>query len=295
MKSNAIEAVVILHNPVSTGDSLKNARKLRHDLRKAQFSNPIILIGTKYRRHAEKIAANYAVENKRILLVSSSGDGGYHEMINGVLLQKSSTIIAGLLPSGNANDHHHAMARASIVEQILQNKSRPADIIRVTSKISGKNWVRYAHSYVGIGISPVIGKELNKKKLNIFNEKMILLKQLMVFENVRIIQNGKRKKITSLICSNISRMSKALKIAKDSDPNDGKFEVTIINPGSRGAIFIALFKAVTLGLEQKQSVSEYSFESIKQLPIQLDGEIYMIDPHSKVDIHIVKHGLNIII
>lgn len=295
MKKSGIQEVVILYNPKSTGDSLKNARKLRHDLRNAQFTDPITLTATKYRRHAEKIAAKYAVRNKRILLVSSSGDGGYHELINGILTQKSSKVIAGLLPSGNANDHYRAMATTSMVEQILNNKPRPVDIIQVTSKIKGKPWVRYAHSYAGIGISPVIGKELNKKELNIFNEKIILLKELFVFKNIRIMQNGQQKKITSLICSNISQMSKALKVAKDSDPDDGKFEVTIIKPGSRGALFTALFKAITLGLEEKQSVGEYSFGSIKQLPIQLDGEIYLIDPESKVDIIIVKQGLTIII
>jgi diacylglycerol kinase (ATP) len=295
MKKDDITEVVILYNPNSTGDSLKNARQLRQDLRNAQFSLPISLVGTKYRRHAEKLATKYAAQNQPILLISSSGDGGYHELINGVLAQKSSKIITGLLPSGNANDHYRAMSETPIVEQILHNEPRVVDVIRVTATVNGKEWVRYAHSYVGIGISPVIGRELNKKELNIFNEKFILLKELLVFKNVRIKQKGRTQKITSLICTNISQMSKALKIAKDSSPNDGKFEVTIITPGSRFAIISALFKAVTLGLEEKQSVSEYSFETIKRLPIQLDGEIYMIDNQSKVTIQILHRGLSIII
>ncbi len=291
----AIDQVVIIYNPNSTGNGAENAKKLRDELRKASFNKTVRLMQTKYKGHAERIAQSYAGKDQMTLLISSSGDGGYHELINGILSSDTGNVIAGLLPSGNANDHFSAVGNGSVIKDIMTNNPRRVDVLRLDSTVKGRPWTRYAHSYIGMGISPVIGKELNKIKLNFFNEKLILIRQLLSFNNVRIVVDGKKVRITSIIFANISTMSKVLTVAKSGKIDDGKFEINIIAAGSKMKIFARLFQASTLGLNEDRSAKEFKFKTVKSSPIQLDGEVYTLDADADVTVRIVHEALDIII
>ena len=295
MPKRAIDEVVIIYNPNSTGNSAENAKKLRDELKEHSFKNNVRLMPTKYSGHAEKIAESYAKKDQVTLLVSSSGDGGYHELINGILKSGATNVISGLLPSGNANDHFSAIGSESVVQDIIKNTSRQIDVLRIDSTLNGRPWTRYAHSYIGMGVSPVIGKELNKIKLNAFNEKIILVRQLLSFDNVRIAIGGKKVRIISIIFANIPTMSKVLKIAKSGAVDDGKFEINKIEAGSRAKIFLQLFQASTMGLKEDRSAKTYTFKTIKSSPIQLDGEVYRLDSHSDVTISVEHQALTTII
>ena len=295
MTKQLIDEVVIIYNPKSTGNSALNARRLRQDLKDLSFKQKVTLRPTKYAKHAEKMAETYAKKNKRTLLVSSSGDGGYHELINGILKVPKTRVMAGLLPSGNANDHFSAIGSPNVAVDIVAGKVRQVDVLKIESTMNGRPWVRFAHSYIGIGISPVIGRELNKIELNAFNEKIILIRQLMSYDYVSIKVGERKKRLTSLVFANIPTMSKVLTVAKKSRIDDGKFEISSIEAGSKPQIFSRLFQASTLGLKEQSSKSSYEFSTIKPLPIQLDGEVYTIDSDSKVTVTCVHDGLSVII
>jgi len=295
MNKRTLDEVVIIYNPHSTGDSEFNAKKLRDELKELSAKQKVTLLATKYPRHAEKIATDYARKKQRTLLISSSGDGGYHELINGIMASGSSNVVAGLLPSGNANDHFSAVGSQDVAKDIIASRSRYIDVLKVEATMNGRPWVRYAHSYVGIGISPVVGKELNKKKLNPLNEKVILLRQLAVFTHVSILLNGHKTRVTSLICANVNTMSKVLKISTKDNLNDGKFEVNLIKTKSTLHTIGRIIQATTLGLSEESSVASYSFDTINPTPIQLDGEIYRLDSHSKVTVSAVSDTLSVII
>jgi len=245
MAANTIDEVVIIYNPNSTGNGAKNAKQLQTDLKKQSYDRKVTLIETQYANHAEAIASSYAMKKQKTLLISSSGDGGYHEMINGILSVSSKNVIAGLLPSGNANDHFSAVGTQHVADDIVKGKVRPIDVLKIEATVNGRPWTRYAHSYAGIGISPVIGKELNKIKLNAFNEKIILIRELFSFGYVKVMIDGHVKKITSLIFANVSTMSKVLKLSKKNDVTDGKFEVSMIEAGSKQQIVGRIFQAST--------------------------------------------------
>lgn len=295
MTQQKINEVVIIYNPNSTGNSVQNAKDLRDDLKQKAYKEKVRLLPTRYPKHAEKIAETYAKKNQTTLLISSSGDGGYHELINGIMKTSTKNIIAGLLPSGNANDHFSAIGTESVADEIIAQTSRKIDVLRIDATVKGQPWTRYAHSYIGIGISPVIGRELNKTDLNPVNEKIILMRQLLSFHNVRVIIKGKKVRLTSLIFANIQTMSKVLKVAKKGSVNDGKFEVSTIKAGTKLQMLSRLFQASTLGLKEETSTSEYHFKTIRSTPIQLDGEIYTLDSHSNVTVSVVHEGLTIII
>jgi diacylglycerol kinase family enzyme len=296
MATRKIDEVVIIYNPKSTGNSADNAKRLRAELKEHSFKTPVKLFPTKHRGHAEEIAKRYADKKQVTLLISSSGDGGYHELINGILRSGAKNIIAGLLPSGNANDHFSALGDKDFpIDAIIHQHPRKVDVLKLEATMNGRPWTRYAHSYIGLGISPVIGRELTKTKLNFFNEKIILMRQLLAFDDIRIEIKGKRVRIMSLIFANIPTMSKVLKIAKKGKVNDGKFEVNIIKAEGQLGMFARLFQASTLGLKETSSVKQFTFKTIRPTLIQLDGEVFTLDSESTATVSVVSEALKVII
>lgn len=295
MNAGTIDQVVIIYNPHSTGNGKANATSLRDELGRRQPKLPVTLKQTEHAGHAEEIAREYASSDQRILLVSSSGDGGYHELINGILLSGARNVITGLLPSGNANDHFTAVSSGTAIDDIIAGSTRKIDVIKVTSTIDGQPWVRYAHAYAGIGLSPTVGRQLTKTKLNAVNEKWILLKNIFTYRHVTIVVGGNKRSYSSLVFSNIGQMSKVLQVAKDSSVTDGKFEVSAVNRQSKLRLFLYLFKAATIGLEENSSVSSFEFETTKKTLIQLDGEVYGLDAKCKVRVEAPQESLEIIV
>ncbi len=290
-----ISQIIIIFNPNSTGNSKKNAQELRESLKKEMPGSVKISIkSTSYAGHAEKIAGSYAKQTSATLVVSSSGDGGYNEVINGALSHYPNNVFTSVLPSGNANDHFNAVANNNLITDILNNNYRTMDVLKVTSIINKKLWHRYAHSYVGIGLTPVIGKQLTSVDLNWFNEKWLLIKYLFKFKYSKVIVNGQVVKYSSLVFSNVDRMSKVLRLSDEASINDGKFEINSIKHQSKFTLLLYLFRAATLGLSESVSKKSFTFTTINPLLVQLDGEVYTLDVDSKVLVESVPKVLKII-
>ena len=286
--SRTFKKILIIYNPKS------NAKQLYNDLRESSCRADIQLVQTTHAGHAEEIAQEYADTTDLTLLVSSSGDGGYHELINGVIASANEQLVTAVLPSGNANDHHRAVGSKNIVTSIVAGDFRRIDVIKISSKIGGRDWSRYAHSYIGLGLTPAVGKQLTKTDLNFFNEKILLLKYLFRYTHVTIRHNEVRRRLSSLVFSNISQMSKIIKIAKASTVDDGKFEISAIIYRSKLRVLLALIKSTTFGLGESGSFSDYSFETIRRTLVQLDGEVYTIDKKSDVHIESVAGALQML-
>ena len=290
------DEIVVIYNPNSTGDGKKNAEQLQHDIGLHDSNLLVTLRQTDHAGHAEQMAHDYALLDKRYALISSSGDGGYHELVNGVIASGATNIMVGLLPSGNANDHYNAVAEDSnIVDNCINANSRTIDAIKVSSTVNGKPWVRYAHSYAGIGLSPTIGKQLTKSNLNIFNEKWLVAKYLFTYTHATVRIDGIKKRFSSLVFSNIDQMSKVLKLSQSSQIDDGKFEISAISYRTKFHVIWMLLKSATVGLEELGSFQSYSFQTTKRLLIQLDGEVYTLDADSNVTVESISHPLHTIL
>lgn len=288
---STIKKIIIIYNPNSTGNGELNAKELQEKL--AGLPIHVTLQPTNFAGHAEEIARDEAAANET-MLISSSGDGGYHEIINGILshAKQANTLIAGLLPSGNANDHYHAVHAGDLVERIGRGDIKKVDVLKVTIN----DWTRYAHSYIGIGLTPHIGEKLTEAKLNPFNEVWLTIRHYFSSRPVKIRTNTGIHHYDSLVFSNIERMSKHLTLSTRAKIDDGKFEVTGSRTGSVGTLMKHLFKASITGLtDEAAHVSEYSFTSIRPLSIQLDGEVFHFQADSFVTISIESKVLNCII
>ncbi len=291
------EEIVVIYNPKSTGESKENAEMFRQKVLLLDSSQSVTLRTTEHKGHAEELVNDYVGdEKKKIAIISSSGDGGYHELINGVLSKEAVNISVGVLPSGNANDHFNALSdMETIVRNCVSGETRLVDSIRMTTRSKNNSWERYAHSYIGIGLSAVTGKQLTKADLNAVNEKWIFIKYLFRYTHVKIRIDGKKYRYSSLVFSNIEQMSKILKVSQKSSVSDGKFEVSRVPYKNTFYMLWMIIKSATTGLEEHGLYASYSFETIKSTPVQLDGEVYDIDPDSSVRVESIPRKLRTVL
>jgi len=273
--------IIILYNPVSTGDSQQNAedlkQKLTHSLSK---QTKIELFPTQYAGHAEEVGAKYGSASET-LLVSSSGDGGYNELINGVLAVKNNTAAVCVLPSGNANDHYHATEGSDVAQMIIHGKTRMIDVLQIAGTKDGQQWSRYAHSYIGAGVTAYIGKKLTEADLNPINEKWLVLKYLVKFGHVSLkVDSWGHKRFYrygSFVIGNIDKMSKIIKLDKNSSITDGKLEVYAVRSSSFSGLLKAVVKQTISNSKLTDRTDEVKIVSKKRLEVQCDGEVFLLD------------------
>lgn len=289
--------IAIIYNPISTGSSERLARDLEKRLRADLPGQAIELIGTEYKGHGSELAYSIAMASKRPLIISSSGDGGYHEVINGAMRAQNEGAhpTTGVLPAGNANDHHRNLHDEDIVSKIKQQKSTKIDLLKMNGISKGEKVELYAHSYIGLGLTPFVGKELNKTKLNAMAETWVVIRALLSLRSVKLKMNGIVGRYESIIFSNVDTMSKYLSVSQSSSMTDGKFEVTIFGHRSKLQLIATLLKASTHGVKEDHRVGEFSLQTVHKTLVQADGEVIVLDAKSNIDIIVQPQVLSCIV
>lgn len=291
---STFSSITIIFNPNSTGESKAAAEELKGDLGKF-FSGPIDLIATQYAGHAEELAGAAVGKGEAPLIISSSGDGGYQEVINGVMAAGRTGAICAVLPAGNANDHAAATQRASLVELIERRSIKPLDLLSVTTTgKTGPPQTRFAHSYVGLGLTPTVAVELNRHTLSTLKELVIVLKTFWQYQPFQIQIEGRTLTLDSVIMSNINRMAKVMTLDEESSVSDGVFEVNIFKHSHKIRLLAHLLKAATRGLSPEQRVSQFAFTTLKPIPMQLDGEVQELPAATLVTITSKRQALQVI-
>lgn len=282
----SFDSISIIYNPNSTGDGAKNAKALKSSLEKYLPKITIKLHKTKYAGHAEELAYEIAKYASRPLIISSSGDGGYNEVVNGAIKAQNEGAkpICAVLASGNANDHSRTLQNSSLNKSIRYGKTKQIDLLKIKLSKGNDSKERYAHSYIGLGLTPVVAVELNKTDLNAFKELMIVLRTFYKYRPFKIKHNDKVLKLDSIIFANIGEMAKVLTVSKEFKPDDGYFEIVTFKHRQKRKLLARLFKATVTGLEPTKKVKSYKFKAIKKMPAQLDGEVININSYTKVTI-----------
>lgn len=283
----------IIYNPNSTGRGKAMATKLQRRLKKRYPADTVELIPTEYAGHAEELAYSLACDNRHPLVVSVSGDGGYHEVVNGAAkaMEEGKIIAVSLLPAGNANDHYHSVHKDDIYTAIKHETPRGIDLLKITVVHNNKITIRRAHSYIGLGLTPAVGRELTASKLNAFKEAWIVVKGLLQPHYIQIKRNGQQQSFDSITISNIERMAKMLILADSSQINDGLFEVNEVPHVSRLHLYNFLRRAVTHSIDDAQQMKRYVFTTVDSTDIQCDGEIIHVPSDARVTITINEQQL----
>lgn len=275
---STVHSVVVIYNPLSTGSAHQDALDFCAKVRASGI--PAKAVPTKRAGHAKTLAKHYAERATPTMIVSASGDGGYNEVINGVLKSKNPTAIVGVLPSGNANDHYNFMHRGNTVRRITRNDYEQIDVLKIHFGSS----YRYAHSYIGLGMTPQIGEQLTSERPSRLKEKWIVLRNLTKIRAVKITVNGHTQRYDHLVFSNIARMSKILRVADHGTMHDGEFEIVGTRSGSLLTLIAHLFHAASFGAKAHDHAESFAFTVERDAKAQLDGEVIVLKKGTAVTI-----------
>lgn len=287
-----IDSVLVVFNPGSTGDADALARELRDALASARPGLPVELRPTEYAGHAREIAREAASGGGHPLVVSASGDGGYNEVINGILDVPGTGAAAAVLAAGNANDHRRVTARRPLAEAIVADEPERMDVLELRR---GDLPPRYAHSYIGFGLTPVVALQIEKGGKGTVREVVSTVRSFWAFTPFEVqFSTGHRKRIDNLVFANIGEMAKVAELSEDSRPDDGVFEVVLLEHRPKWRQLGIAVKAALSGLGRQPATSEFRFTVCGPMPVQIDGEVDDVEAGTEVRVCCVPGALRII-
>ncbi|NMI00402.1 diacylglycerol kinase family protein [Pseudonocardia acidicola] len=290
----AFDSVVIVFNPNSTGDAERLANQLGTALSRRRPELPVELRPTERAGHAREIAREVA-SSGRPLIVSVSGDGGYNEVVDGVMQAPGARAVCAVLAAGNANDHRRVTRERPLADSILAGEVRRMDLLRLTVGDGPGAVTRYAHSYIGLGITPVVALELEKGGKGSFREIVTTIRAFARFRPFEIeVADGPRS-FDSLVFANIAEMAKYATLSAGGRPDDGRFEVVLLPHTAKWRVLGTALKAAFRGLGRQPSVGDYRFRTIKPMPLQIDGEVMELDAGSPVTVDIAAGALETVV
>jgi diacylglycerol kinase family enzyme len=264
---------------------------VRDDLRRQLPDLPVTFQPTRYPGHARELA-HAAAGSGRPLIIAVSGDGVYNEVVNGIMDVDGSRAVSAVAAAGNANDHRRSTRRMPLVAAILDGRARHLDLLRLTVRTRGAWWSRYAHSYVGLGLTPLMAIGLNNDMKGTVMELISVMRTFNRLEPVEIsTAAGERALFDSLVFANVARMAKYGRVSNSGRPDDGLFEVVSCPHRGRWRIALMVLRAATVGLGKQPRISHCEFVTTKATPLQIDGEVIHLDANSQVIIDCVFHAL----
>ncbi|MFP5022678.1 diacylglycerol/lipid kinase family protein [Pseudonocardia phyllosphaerae] len=287
-----IDSVLVVFNPGSTGDAGPRAGRLRDELAAARPELPVTLRPTEHAGHAREIAREAARGTGRPLVVSASGDGGYNEVVNGIMDVPGTGAAAAVLAAGNANDHDRVVSRRPLTEAILDGRTEPIDLLEL---VLGDAEPRYAHSYVGFGLTPVVALQIENGGKGTLREVWTTLRAFWRFTPFDIeFADGQRRRIDNLVCANIGEMAKYAELAEGARPDDGRFEVVLLEHRPKWKQLAIAVRAALRGLGPQPATAEFRFTAIDPMPVQVDGEIDDVAAGSTVRVRCAAGALQVV-
>jgi diacylglycerol kinase family enzyme len=282
---------VIIFNPHSTGHAPERAEELRRELARRLPTVPLDLRPTQHAGHARDLAREAAATG-RPLIVSVSGDGGYNEVVDGVMQAGNDSAVCAVRAAGNANDHRRVTRQRPLADAIVAGAVRRIDLLRLTVGTGPAALVRYAHSYIGVGLTPVVAVDLEKGGKGSWKEILSVVRAFSRFRPFPIrLEDGRRRSIDSLVFANISEMAKYALLSDDSRPDDGRFEVITQRRTGKLRVLGTVLRAATQGLGRQPSATHYAFTTLAPMPLQLDGELMELEADTPVAVDIAPRAL----
>jgi diacylglycerol kinase family enzyme len=285
------DRIVLIYNPQSTGDAPRQAEELHADLTSRFPQVPVVMRPTEHAGHARDLARD-AAQAGRPLIVSVSGDGGYNEVVDGVMQAGNDHAVCAVKAAGNANDHRRTTAERPLVDAVVAGEVRRIDLLRLTIGDGNDTRTRYAHSYIGMGLTPVVAIDLEKGGKGSFKEIVSVVRTFAGFRPFTIqLESGGRRRFDSLLFANISEMAKYATLSETGRPDDGRFEVITLLHTAKWRILGVALRAATRGLGPQPTAEHYAFTTLKPIPLQLDGELLTLDAATPVRIDIAPRAL----
>lgn len=290
--AEAIDSVLVVFNPGSTGDAGAVAARLRDELAAARPELPVTLRPTEYAGHARDIAREAASAGGRPLIVSASGDGGYNEVVNGIMDVPGTGAAAAVLAAGNANDHERVTARRPLAEAVLDGRTERLDLLELRC---GDAPPRYAHSYIGFGLTPVVALQIEQGGKGTLAEVWTTVRSFWAFTPFDVeFADGQRRRIDNLVFANIGEMAKIAELSEDSRPDDGRFEVVLLEHRPKWKQLAIAVRAALRGLGRQPATAEFRFTVCGPMPVQVDGEVDDVRAGTEVRVRCAAGVLSVV-
>jgi diacylglycerol kinase (ATP) len=283
------DAVEIVYNPNSTGNATERAQELADELTERAPDLPVTLRPTERAGHGREIARD-AARSGRPLVVSVSGDGGYNDVVNGLMQADTDEVFAAVLAAGNANDHRRVTKERPLADAIIDGETSRLDLLRMS--VDDGREPRYAHSYIGLGITPVVALELEKGGKGSFREVLSTIRSFRHFRPFEIDTDSGRVRFDSVIFANIQEMAKFAVLSEEGSTDDGRFEVVILRHTAKWRVLFTAAKAALRGLGPQPTAREYRFRTLDPMPAQVDGEVTEFERGVAVAVEIVPGAVN---
>jgi len=287
-----IDSVLLVFNPGSTGDADVLAEALRDELAEARPELPVRLRPTEYAGHAREIAREAASGPGRPLIVSASGDGGYNEVVNGIMDVPGTGAAAAVLAAGNANDHDRVTSRRPLAEAVLDGRTEPMDLLELHR---GDDPPHYAHSYIGFGLTPVVALQIEKGGKGTLREIVTTVRSFWAFTPFEVeFAAGDRRRIDNLVFANIGEMAKVAELSETSRPDDGRFEVILLEHRPKWRQLAIAVRAAVRGLGRQPATREFGFTTCGPMPVQIDGELSDVAAGTAVRVRCAAGALHVV-
>ena len=290
--SRPFDAVEIVFNPNSTGDAQERAEELAEQLAERAPELPVQLRPTERAGHGREIARD-AARAGRPLVVSVSGDGGYNDVVNGLMEAGVDSAYAAVLAAGNANDHRRVTRERPLADAILDGDVSKLDLLRMS--VDDGREPRYAHSYIGLGITPTVALELEKGGKGSIKEVISTIRTFSRFRPFQIETDSGTETFDSVIFANIREMAKFAVLSEEGRPDDGRFEVVVLRHTAKWRVLATAVRAAIRGLGPQPTAREYRFRTVDPMPVQVDGEVSEFERGVAVTVEIVPGALHTVL
>jgi diacylglycerol kinase family enzyme len=285
------DRVVVIFNPHSTGKAPQMAEQLRADLTRRLPYLPVQLSPTERAGHGRELARE-AAGTGRPLVVSVSGDGGYNEVVDGVMQAHNPDAVCAVMAAGNANDHRRTTREQPLADAVVAGDIRRIDLLRLTTGTGVDARTQYAHSYLGMGLTPLVAIDLEKGGKGSLREIVSVVRTFARFRPFTIeLDDGRQHRFGSLLFANIAQMAKYATLSDTDQPDDGRFEIVALPHTSKLRILAVAIKAATRGLGPQPTATQYGFVTLTPTPLQLDGELLTLDAGTPVHVAIAPAAL----
>jgi diacylglycerol kinase (ATP) len=267
------------------------------------------MVRTEHVGHGIQLASQAAMAGYDVI-VAAGGDGTVNEVLNGLMEARQAgknRPALGVLCTGRGNDFAPCIDIPGDLQAAFQvlkeDHRRRIDIGRVSGGKFPQG--RYFANNVGVGFDAIGTIEVAKlPDWGMFSFLIAILKTIFLYYKGPTVQlDYDDQTLTTstmmLLTMNGKRMGTGFKMAPDSMPDDGLFDLVIVRQVSRGRIFslIPHFMKGTQGTQPEIRTLRAARVAITALegalPAQSDGEIICVDG-KRLDIELLPQQVEVV-
>lgn len=293
----------VIVNPASgSGKTRGRWKKIKHELIVAGAKFEFSL--TKYSGEEASLAASAVIKGYQKIIVVG-GDGTMQKVVSGLYGQEKvapKNVLIGVIPSGTGNDwirtHEIPSDYKKAIKVVLNQKIKTQDVGRLT--VSGKKTSSVVFiNYSGTGFDCFVLSRLDQYKLfGPLSYFICAIMNFLKYKNTSLkIQLDEKIVKTNVFLLGVGLCSftgGGMRLAKDANPNNGLFSITVAENFTKMDIVRNIPRLFNGGIFKDEKVSTHLSSSVKvsceknDIVSQVDGEVL---PEGVLYYQIEREGL----